>query len=132
MVTQSSQGKFRIPLLLGLLVLLLVVMADISGLSDALIWSRLPRIILSLTGVAFLGWGAFLWRTSERTFDERFLVHRLKASRAALVAGMGAIFVWFIVDLLGSPTVIRWQLIGILGVMALAKVGAMIYYRQRD
>jgi hypothetical protein len=132
MVTQSSQEKFRIPLLVGLLLLLVVVLADISGLSDALIWSRLPRIILSLAGMVLLGWGTYLWRTSERTFDERFLMHRLKASRAALVAGMAAILVWLMVDLLASPAIIRWQLLGILAAMALTKVGAMIYYRRSD
>lgn len=61
--------------------------------------------------------------------DERFLVHRLKASRFALALGLLGMFGWFQYELMVNH-VIRWDYVIILGIMALGKVGAMVYYRR--
>ena len=63
--------------------------------------------------------------------DERFIMHRYKATRVAMVVGligMGAFF-WF--DYI-SNRMIRWDLLLIMGAMAVTKVGVMLYYRKTN
>jgi len=63
--------------------------------------------------------------------DERFIMHRYKATRAAMVVGvigMGAFF-WY--DYVASGTV-RWDLLLVMVAMAVVKVGAMLYYRRTN
>jgi hypothetical protein len=60
--------------------------------------------------------------------DERFLIHRLKASRLALFVGVLALGALFWHDyLLYART--RIDLLAILIIMAFSKVGATVYYR---
>ena len=63
--------------------------------------------------------------------DERFLIHRLKASRFALAIGLIAMFAWFQYELMVNK-VIRWDYVVVLGIMAAGKVGAMIFYRRTN
>jgi hypothetical protein len=63
--------------------------------------------------------------------DERFLIHRLKSTSLAGVAGGVAMGCWFgycyFVD-----GVQRWDLLAILILMAVVKWGAMLYFHKRD
>jgi hypothetical protein len=63
--------------------------------------------------------------------DERFVLHRFKSTRFAVLVGtilMFAIFTYHIV----KHDVIRWDLFAVMLAMALAKVGAMIYLRRTN
>jgi hypothetical protein len=60
--------------------------------------------------------------------DERFIMHRYYSSRLALVAGVLSLAIWFSYELVANHH-LRWDLVTIAGVMALAKLVAMIYFR---
>jgi hypothetical protein len=63
--------------------------------------------------------------------DERFIMHRYKATRAATIVGvigMGAFF-WY--DYIASRA-IRWDFLLVMGAMAVVKVAAMLYYRRTN
>jgi hypothetical protein len=63
--------------------------------------------------------------------DERFVIHRFKSTRFAVLVGtvlMFAIFTYHIV----KHDAIRWDLFAVMLAMALAKVGAMIYLRRTN
>ncbi len=68
----------------------------------------------------------FLWK--KDVLDERFAMHRLYATRLAAVVTAVFTGAWVLYDLLANQ-VERWDLLAILIVMAVAKVGAMAYYR---
>jgi hypothetical protein len=60
--------------------------------------------------------------------DERFLIHRLRASHLALFVGVLALGVLFWYEyLLHART--RIDLLAVLIIMAFSKVGAMVHYR---
>lgn len=61
-------------------------------------------------------------------FDERFVMHRLKATRFAAVVTAIAMAGYYYYVLVQTNT-IRYDLLALLGVMAIAKVAATIYYR---
>jgi hypothetical protein len=63
--------------------------------------------------------------------DERFKMHRLYSTRFAAV--VTAIFTggWYFYDFI-TKSIIRWDLFSIMCVMALTKVGAMLYYRKTN
>jgi hypothetical protein len=61
-------------------------------------------------------------------FDERFVMHRYRSTRLAAVVGVILIVVWFNYEFLVNHT-LRLDLAVIAVVMALTKVGAMVYYR---
>ncbi len=63
--------------------------------------------------------------------DERSIVHRLKASRMALISGLLVMFVWFQIDLFGHR-IVRWDFLIVMGVMAIAKVAARLVYRKSN
>lgn len=63
--------------------------------------------------------------------DERFIMHRFKATRLATVVGMVLMFVYFNYEVVANKT-IRWDLLIILVAMAVTKVGAMLYYRRTN
>ncbi len=63
--------------------------------------------------------------------DERFIMHRLKSSRFALIVTIVMMAVWFEYDLIVNSQ-IRWDLLIILSVSAIAKLGSMIYYRLKQ
>jgi hypothetical protein len=60
--------------------------------------------------------------------DERFVIHRFKSTRLATLVGVVMMGLWFNYELFVND-VWRLDLLIILGAMALAKVGAMLYYR---
>jgi hypothetical protein len=68
---------------------------------------------------------------TDRNLDERFRLHRLRSSRIALAAAVSAICGWSSWELIVNDN-LRWDLLVILALTALAKVSAMIYYRITD
>ena len=60
--------------------------------------------------------------------DERFVLHRLRATRLSALVAAVSMGVWFNV-VLWTQHIYRWDLFIILCLMAAAKIGAMIYYR---
>jgi hypothetical protein len=73
---------------------------------------------------------AGLFAVLKETFgrDERFLIHRLKASRLALLVGVLAIGALFWYEYIQFAHT-RMDLLAILAIMAFSKLGAMAYYR---
>ncbi len=61
-------------------------------------------------------------------FDERFVLHRLKATRFAAVVTAIAMGGYYYYELIQAD-IIRYDLLALLGIMVVAKVGATIYYR---
>ncbi len=57
--------------------------------------------------------------------DERFVMHRLRSTRLAAIVGVIMMGAWTIYEF-------RWELIIIMGVMAVTKWAAMLYYRRID
>ena len=57
--------------------------------------------------------------------DERFVMHRLRSIRLAAIVGVIMMGAWTIYEF-------RWELIIIMGVMAVTKWAAMLYYRRID
>ena len=60
--------------------------------------------------------------------DERFIEHRYRSTRAALIVGVVLLGGWWEYDFLVNRH-LRWDLLIILSAMALAKLIAMIYLR---
>ena len=60
--------------------------------------------------------------------DERFLVHRYRASRLSLIIGVLLLGGWFLYDYYGND-VLHIEIVAILAAMALTKLAAMAYYR---
>jgi hypothetical protein len=63
--------------------------------------------------------------------DERYLMHRLRSTSLAGIVGSVAIgslilYQFYVKD------IFRWDLFAILMLIALVKIGAMIYYRRTD
>lgn len=67
----------------------------------------------------------------ESFFDERFEVHRLKATRFAAVVTILAMAGYFAYELL-SRDLLRTDLLGLMAILAVSKVAAMAYYRLTD
>jgi hypothetical protein len=67
----------------------------------------------------------------ESFFDERFEVHRLKATRFAAVTTVVAMGAYVAYEAF-TRDVIRLDLMGFLGILAVAKVLGMVYYRYTD
>jgi hypothetical protein len=63
--------------------------------------------------------------------DERFIMHRFKATRLALMVGMIGMVGFFCFDMFVNRA-IRWDLLGILVIMAVTKLGAMLYYQRTN
>jgi hypothetical protein len=63
--------------------------------------------------------------------DERYLMHRLKSTSLAGVAGALLMGGWFLYQHYAKD-VTRWDLLVILMAMAAIKLGALLYYRFRD
>lgn len=60
--------------------------------------------------------------------DERFVEHRYRASRLSLVVGVGLLVAWFLYEHYAKG-VTHLEILAIVAVMALTKIGAMTYYR---
>lgn len=63
--------------------------------------------------------------------DERFVMHRYKATRFATVVCVVLIAVFFSYEYVAHRA-IRWDLFIILCATGVAKVGTMIYYRRTN
>ena len=63
--------------------------------------------------------------------DERVIMHRYKATRAAMVAGLIIMGVFFWYDYI-SIREVRWDLLLVMSAMAVVKVAAMIYFRRTN
>jgi low affinity Fe/Cu permease len=63
--------------------------------------------------------------------DERFIMHRYRSSRVALIVMVVMMAVWFEYEYFVNDTM-RWDLLIILSASLVAKVGSMIYYRLRQ
>lgn len=63
--------------------------------------------------------------------DERFIMHRYRSSRVALIVMVVMMAVWFEYEYFVNETM-RWDLLIILSASLVAKVGSMIYYRLRQ
>lgn len=128
----DSKGNFRAPLILGVSLLAAVLAADLLQLADSPDSTfRLVKSVVALAGVVSLGWGVFLWQKKSHYADERFLIHRLKASRAALIAGLVVLCTWLVADLVLNDRV-QWQILLVLGTIAVTKLGAMSFYQKTD
>lgn len=73
----------------------------------------------------FFGW------KGAAALDERFILHRYKSTRFAVLVGLVVLFALFAYDAVAHD-IIRWDLLGISGAIALAKVCAMLYYRRTN
>lgn len=60
--------------------------------------------------------------------DERFIMHRYKSTRAAVIAAAVLMAVWTWYEYFINE-VVRWDLVIIMVVTAVVKVGTMLYYR---
>ena len=63
--------------------------------------------------------------------DERFIIHRLRSSRFALIMTVFMMAVWFDYELLVNDQM-RWDLLIILGASAIVKLGSMIFYQLKQ
>ena len=63
--------------------------------------------------------------------DERFITHRYKATRFAMLVGVILLAAFFFYGYVAHRA-IRWDLFIIMLATAAAKVGAMIYYRRTN
>jgi hypothetical protein len=63
--------------------------------------------------------------------DERYLMHRLRSTSLAGIVGAVAIGSWILYQFYVKD-IFRWDLFAILMLIALVKIGAMIYYRRTD
>ena len=63
--------------------------------------------------------------------DERYFLHRYKASSHAGVVGGVLMGGWFLYEHLANGH-LRWDIAVIMGAMALTKLGFLFYYRQTD
>jgi len=93
-------------------------------------WIWLGLILSTVGGLAFL-LGIYGLVKQDRQIDERFLLHRLKATRFALILGMIAMTGWLFYEALVKD-VFRWDYLVVIGVIAAGKIGAMLYYRSTD
>lgn len=86
--------------------------------------------ILYLLGGLMMGSGGLilLQLRGKISMDERFIIHRLKSTRFAMLTGLIGILVYMLYETAANG-VPRWDLLIITGVFALAKLGAMTYYR---
>jgi hypothetical protein len=72
----------------------------------------------------------FRWK-QDPMLDERFIMHRFKSTRLAVLAGTVMIFSLFTYHMVVHKA-IRWDLFSILAAMAVVKVGAMLYYHRTN
>lgn len=63
--------------------------------------------------------------------DERYIKHRLYSTRLAAIVTALAIGVWFLYEFY-VKSVYRWDLFIIMCLMAVTKLGAMLYYRRTN
>lgn len=120
----NRRKDYRIPFGIGMLLFLA------GGVWDTEVeLVRYLLVIVMLVGGSFMAWGIHIRNREEGLKDERFLMNRLKASRIALVVGLGLIvglmvYEWTINHLL------RWELFSLVAAIVVAKGVAMLYYQK--
>ena len=63
--------------------------------------------------------------------DERYVLHRYKATSHAAVVGSVLLGGFFLYDFLARD-LLRWDIAIVMTVMAVTKLGALVYYRRVD
>jgi len=63
--------------------------------------------------------------------DERYVLHRYKATSHAAMVGAVSLGGLLLYDFLARD-VLRWDLFFVMAVMAVTKLGALVYYRRSD
>jgi hypothetical protein len=78
------------------------------------------------------GWffNLFKWKHDDM-LDERFVMHRFKSTRLAVLAGLILLFAFFTYDAVAKD-VIRWDLFAVSAAIAVVKMCAMIYYQRTN
>ena len=72
----------------------------------------------------------FGWKQAA-ALDERFVMHRFKSTRLAVLAGTVMILALFTYHAVVNDT-IRWDLFSVIAAMAVVKICAMLYYRRTN
>lgn len=72
----------------------------------------------------------FGWKR-DAALDERFVMHRFKSTRLAVLAGTVMILALFTYHAVVNDT-IRWDLFSVIAAMAVVKICAMLYYRKTN
>ena len=67
----------------------------------------------------------------DKVVDERFVMHRYKATRLAMMVGVVLMFAYFTYEVV-TERKIRWDLFAVMCAMAVTKVVAMAYYRRMN
>jgi hypothetical protein len=93
-----------------------------------LLWIGALLSVVSGVSLVFGLYGAI---QQKQPADERFILHRLKATRFALILGLVAIGAFLIFDAIANE-VVRYDLLTILGTVTVGKLGGMAYYKLRQ
>jgi hypothetical protein len=75
--------------------------------------------------VNFFGW------KRDAMLDERFVMHRFKSTRLAVLVGAIMISGFFIYHAVVDK-MLRWDFFSVIAAMAVVKVCAMLYYRRTN
>ncbi|MCX5752089.1 MAG: hypothetical protein NTW97_00425 [Candidatus Krumholzibacteria bacterium] len=75
--------------------------------------------------VNFFGW------KQDAMLDERFIMHRFKSTRLAVLVGTAMLLAFFTYHAVANKT-IRWDLFSVMVAMAVAKICAMLYYHRTN
>ena len=70
-------------------------------------------------------------RKQDAMLDERFILHRFKSTRLAVLVGTIMLFAFFTYYAVADKT-LRWDLFSVLTAMAVVKICAMLYYRKTN
>jgi hypothetical protein len=67
----------------------------------------------------------------DAMLDERFVMHRFKSTRLAVLAGTILVFALLTYHMVAHKT-IRWDLFSVIATMAAVKICAMLYYHKTN
>lgn len=120
-------GSYRFYVALGALILGIPMILDVfSPRFD------LPSLLLMafvIAGSLLLCVGIYVYQQQRpAAADERFVLHRLRASRFGLIAGLLTIMALVLYHAVVEEE-IPWDLVFVAGSMALGKVAGMVYFR---
>ena len=88
-------------------------------------------LTLVICGSIILCAGLILYQRSRPGMaDERFMLHRLRASRFGLLLGLLAILVLAFYALVAKDE-LPWDLLIVAGSIVVGKVGAMVYFKAK-
>lgn len=63
--------------------------------------------------------------------DERFVLHRLRSTRLAAIAGVIMMSIWLSYEFFANK-IFRWDIMIVMIVMAVTKWASMLYYQKTD